>query len=83
MSYVRKWIHVQDGQSAVQLLNTIKAEKQILLGDFVKAIMKINNIVEQFMFICEETNDLEFLTVLKQVPEQTLKFIVTNQSLYI
>jgi superfamily II RNA helicase len=83
MFYVRKWIHVQDGQSAVQLLNTIKAEKQILLGDFVKAIMKINNIVEQFMFICEETNDLEFLTVLKQVPEQTLKFIVTNQSLYI
>lgn len=83
MVYVQEWIYVENAQDAVKLLNKMKDEKQILLGDFVKAIMKINNIVEQFMFLCEYTNDMDFLSELKKIPDKTLKFIVTNQSLYI
>jgi hypothetical protein len=43
-------------------------EKDIFLGEFVKAILKINNI----------TAELE-----KVVPQLTLKYVATNQSLYI
>lgn len=83
MNYVEGWINVENPQDAVKLLNLLKFEKEILLGDFVKAMMKIQNIVEQFINICENTNDMDFMSKLKEVSPKIMKFIVTNQSLYI
>ena len=83
MNYVEGWINVENSEDAVKLLNLLKFEKEILLGDFVKAMMKIQNIVEQFINICENTNDMDFMFKLKEVSPKIMKFIVTNQSLYI
>ena len=33
--------------------------------------------------IAEYLGDMEFLSILKQVPLQTLKYVATNQSLYV
>jgi hypothetical protein len=83
IDYIESWIRVDHTEDAIKVLNIMKHEKQIQPGDFVKAIMKMNNIVEQFIYICESTNDLHFLSVLKKIPDMTLKFIATNQSLYV
>jgi hypothetical protein len=58
-------------------------EKQIFLGDFVKALLKINNISAEFEKIAEMTGNITFLNTLKQIPVITLKYVVTNQSLYV
>ena len=58
-------------------------EKEIFLGEFVKAILKINNIASEMEKIAELLGDMNFLSVLKQIPQLTLKYVATNQSLYV
>ena len=58
-------------------------EKEIFLGEFVKALLKINNITSEMEKVAEFIGDIELLSILKQVPQITLKYVATNQSLYI
>ena len=58
-------------------------EKDIFLGEFIKAILKINNITAEMEKIAEMLGDIEFLSILKKVPQLTLKFVATTQSLYV
>ena len=58
-------------------------EKGIFLGEFVKALLKINNVALELSAIAEQMGDIALLAVLKAIPEATLKFVVTNQSLYV
>jgi hypothetical protein len=59
------------------------SEKGIFLGEFVKALLKINNVALELSSIAEQMGDIALLAVLKAIPEATLKFVVTNQSLYV
>jgi hypothetical protein len=65
------------------LLQKISQEKEIFLGEFVKAILKINNISLEMEKIAEFLGDIEMLNKLKKIPELTLKYVATNQSLYV
>jgi hypothetical protein len=65
------------------LLQRLAEEKGIFLGEFVKALLKINNISCEMEKIAEMTGNIEFLSKLREVPNLTLKFVVTNQSLYV
>jgi Cu/Ag efflux protein CusF len=58
-------------------------EKEIFLGEFVKAILKINNISCEMEKIAEMTGNISLLSKLKEIPKMTMKFVVTNQSLYV
>jgi len=58
-------------------------EKDIYLGEFVKALLKINNIAREMEVIAESSNQLFFLQQLKRIPDLTLKYVVTQQSLYV
>ena len=53
------------------------------MGEFIKAIIKINNIVEEMKKIAEYFQEIEFLNKLHQIPNLILKYVATNQSLYI
>ena len=64
-------------------INQIKNEKEIFLGEFVKSILKINNIAKEFEKICELLQNLPLLQKIKEIPQLTLKYVATNQSLYI
>ena len=55
----------------------------IFIGDFVKAILKINNIATELESICLEMNQLELLKKVREIPGMTMKFVATNQSLYV
>jgi hypothetical protein len=55
----------------------------VFLGDFVKALLKINNIASELEKMCETTGNMELLEKVSQIPSLTLKYVVTNQSLYI
>jgi hypothetical protein len=58
-------------------------KKQIFLGEFVKALLKINNISSEFEKIAEMTGNISLLSKLREIPVMTLKYVVTNQSLYV
>ena len=61
----------------------MEQEREIFLGEFVKAILKINNVASEMEKVAEIQGNIEFLSKLKEIPNLTLKFVVTNQSLYI
>ena len=58
-------------------------QKGVFIGEFVKAILKINNIAHEIDKICNLLDLVDLKHKLSLIPELTLKFIATNQSLYI
>ena len=59
------------------------SQRGIFLGEFIKTIIKINNIANEFEKICKIQNNLQLLDIVKQIPSLILKSIATTQSLYI
>ena len=83
LNYVEEWCDTTEVETCKLLLQKIDKEKEIFLGEFVKALLKINNISSEMEKIAEMTGNIAFLSKLKKIPEMTLKYVVTNQSLYV
>lgn len=83
IDFAIKWCDCENDVDCKRLLHEISIEKEIFLGEFIKAILKINNITAEMEKIAELLGDIEFLSILKQVPQLTLKYVATNQSLYV
>jgi superfamily II RNA helicase len=83
LRYTIKWCEAQSVEECKLLLQKIGEEKEIFLGEFVKALLKINNISAEMEKIAELTGNIAFLSKLKEIPIMTLKYVVTNQSLYV
>jgi antiviral helicase SKI2 len=83
LNYVYEWCNANDIESCKFLLQKIGKEKEIFLGEFVKALLKINNISCEIEKIAEITGNISLLSKLKEIPNITLKYVVTNQSLYV
>jgi hypothetical protein len=78
-----EWCECDTEQECKFLLQKLQMEKGIFLGEFIKAVLKINNISAELEKVAETLYNIEFLSKLKQIPELTLKFVATNQSLYV
>ena len=83
IDYVIKWCECENEIGCKEVLQQISLEKDIFLGEFIKAILKINNITTEMEKIAEMLGDMSFLSTLKSVPQLTLKYVATNQSLYV
>ena len=83
INYVTKWCYCENQEDCKLLLQKLSGDKQIFLGEFVKALLKINNISFEMEKIAELTGNISFLSKLKEIPIMTLKYVVTNQSLYV
>jgi len=83
IEYTMKWYDCENAEECKSLLQTMLSEKEIFLGEFVKAILKINNISSEMERIAENMGAIGFLRELRNIPLNTLKFVVTNQSLYV
>jgi len=83
MTYIIRWCECTNEIDCKIVIQDIKAKTNIFLGEFIKAILKINNICSEFEKICEINGNISLLEKIKQIPSYTLKYVVTNQSLYI
>lgn len=83
IDYSIRWCECKDDVDCKHLLNEILIEKEIFLGDFIKAILKINNITTELEKVAEIIGDIELLSILREIPQLTLKYVATNQSLYV
>jgi len=83
LNYVEEWCDCENVEDCKQILQKMAGEKEIFLGEFVKALLKINNIASEFEKISEMTGNIAFLSKLREIPHMTLKYVVTNQSLYV
>ena len=76
------WVDADNEETCKEILERAK-QKGVFTGEFIKAILKINNIADEFVKICETINHVQLLEKIKEIPNKTLKYIITNQSLYI
>jgi superfamily II RNA helicase len=83
MDTVMQWCYCENAQECKGGLQHLEQSKGVFLGEFVKALLKINNISSEMEKIAESRGDIAFLSTLKEIPVLTLKFVATNQSLYV
>jgi hypothetical protein len=83
MEYIIEWIKITEEQQCHALMQKMACESEIFLGEFIKTIIKINNITEEMKKVAEYFQQLEFLNKLCGVSGKILKFVATNQSLYV
>ncbi len=83
LNFVENWCECETIEDCKLILQELGEKKEIFLGEFVKALLKINNISAEFEKIAEMTGNIEFLSKLRDIPNMTLKYVVTNQSLYV
>jgi superfamily II RNA helicase len=83
IQYVDKWCECETPDECKLVLQQLSHEKGIFLGEFVKALLKINNIATEFIKIAELIGNISLLSKLREIENMTLKYVVTNQSLYV
>jgi len=83
INYVDKWCYCENAEQCKELLYKLAEEKEIFLGEFVKALLKIANICSEFEKIAELVGNMCLLSKLKEIPVMIMKYVVTNQSLYV
>ena len=79
---VLEWCKVKTKEEATGILKSIY-DAGVSTGEFVKAILKINNTAIELSRGCEELHEYELQKKLLEIPNLTLKSIVTPESLYI
>jgi hypothetical protein len=80
---IQDWIRCKNETECVSFLKQLKLETDISGGDFTKALLKISNTALQLEQIANKIQKFDWLQNLKRIPKTILKFIATNQSLYI
>ena len=83
MEAIMQWYDAPDENTCKHIVQSLSREKDIFIGDFIKAILKINNVVSEMEKIAEMNNNIPLLEKLRLIPTNTLKYVATNQSLYI
>jgi superfamily II RNA helicase len=83
IDYMIEWCNATNETTCHKLITDMKTTKELFLGEFIKCILKINNIAKELETVCTLLDNFSLLQKVKQIPELTLKYVVTNQSLYI
>ena len=83
VNYMIDWCEGDSELIAKAILSRLKYDEGIFIGEFIKAILKINNIVKEIEKVAILLNNVELMHKLEEVPTLTLKHVVTKQSLYL
>lgn len=83
IDYMQDWCNCINTTECNIFIKKLEEEKGIYLGDFIKAVIKINAIMREFDLIAQEFNYFDFSLKLREIPQLTLKFVISEQSLYI
>jgi superfamily II RNA helicase len=82
MNYIYEWMEkCDDPQKSALFLEKMKNEKGLFTGDFIKCCLKLVNIAREIDSVCEE--HLHLRELLREGTSKILKFICTNESLYL
>ena len=81
--HVMKWCNATSQEECKLVLQDLENNEIISTGEFVKALIKITNIASELERTCEFVGDIALKEMLSKVPSMVLKYIATNQSLYV
>lgn len=80
---VMAWCKCMNEEECKMIINGQLLNKEISVGDFTKAILKISVITNELVVVCEKLGEVDLLHKLAQIDRLILKYIMMNQSLYV
>lgn len=83
LPYIVKWCDATDETDCKSVIQEMKKNTGVFVGEFVKALLKVNAVALEFERVCESTQNIALLEKLRKIPSLTLKYIATTQSLYL
>ena len=83
VNYMIEWSEGDSELIAKTILSRLKYDENIFIGEFIKAILKINNVVKEIEKVAILLNNVELMHKLQDIPSLTSKHVVTKQSLYL
>jgi superfamily II RNA helicase len=84
INIIDKWCDCTDEDQCKWFVQSQLLPKDISIGDFTKAILKISTMTKELMNVAEQFEDmLPFLSKLGDIDSMILKYITTAQSLYV
>jgi superfamily II RNA helicase len=81
--YVVRWLKADNEMECRTILSNMGENIGVFLGDFSKTLIKINNISNELFQVFTERNNIKLAHMVSQISERIMKFVVTNQSLYV
>lgn len=84
-SAVANWCKAKTSAECVKVLQEVNETTGISSGDFVKTLLKIIKLSKEILLSAQEIGNsyLQLEKLCSNIPELLMKYIVTNQSLYI
>lgn len=79
---VNEWCYVENEEEAKKVIHKCY-EKGIFIGEFVKCLLKIVNITNELNSVAVKTANVKLEYITSEVESKILKFVATNQSLYV
>jgi superfamily II RNA helicase len=83
MEEMAGWCDCNTEEECKYFIQTKLSNREISLGDFTKAILKICVITKEFISICEMVGNMDMLFIMKQIEPLICKYVATSQSLYV
>jgi superfamily II RNA helicase len=83
IQYSMDWCDCGTEEECKYFIQSVISEKEISIGDFTKAMMKIVTISKEIMNICELLGAIDLMYKLNQIEGMVLKYVLTSQSLYV
>jgi superfamily II RNA helicase len=83
IDFSMEWCDCSNEMECKQFIQHCVAEKNISVGDFTKAMLKIVTIAKEWINVCEMMGQIETLHKLSVIESMVLKYVTTAQSLYI
>jgi len=80
---VYQWCEASTEEECRGILFTLQNNYEVFNGEFIKSILKINNVTSELTKVCENSQLVSLQHKLSKISGLTLKFIATNQSLYL
>jgi len=81
--FAMKWCDCNNEVACKMFIQNEVAEKNISIGDFTKAMLKIVTITNELIVVSNVIQNVEMTHTLKQIEPLVLKYITTCQSLYV
>ena len=78
-----KWCDCESEEECKVFISCELSKKEIGLGDFTKAMLKIATVAREWLSIPEIAANIPLAYKLTQIDTMILKYIATNQSLYV
>ena len=83
IQYSMDWCDCSTEEECKHFIQNVISEKEISIGDFTKAMMKIVTVAKELINVCEILGAIDLMYKLSQIEGMVLKYVLTSQSLYV